>query len=290
MSYRKIRIGGVPEHFNLPIQLAIEKGLFLNQQIEVEWIDFPGGTGYMTQALRDNECDLCILLTEGIVTDILNGNPSKIVSGYVKTSLIWGIHTQANNPLNDDNQIFDKKFAISRLGSGSHLMPIVNALHRDQSIDNSQFVSIKNIEGAIDSLGKNETEIFYWEKFTTKPYLESGKMKRIGEFISPWPCFVIAATNEVIDTDPQLVSSILKIIQKSSADFMKSEDALDLVKERFNIKTKDAERWYHSTEWATDGWVSNKMLEGVLYTLKEAKIVSKESTLSNVIWKRHRKE
>lgn len=290
MSKRKIKIGGVPEHFNLPIQLAIEKGLFQSNDIDVEWIDFPGGTGYMTQALRENECDLCILLTEGIVTDILKGNPSKIVSGYVKTSLTWGVHTQIDNPIKDHNQIFDKQFAISRLGSGSHLMPIVDALLRDRSIDNSQFVPTKNITGAIESLGKLETEVFYWEKFTTKPYLKKGKMKMISEFISPWPCFVIAATNKIINTNPELLSSVLKIIQKSSADFMKSKDALQLVKERFNIETKDAERWYHSTEWATDGWVSNKMLEGVLYTLKEAKIVDKESNLSNVIWKRHRKE
>lgn len=287
---KKIRIGGVPEHFNLPVQLAIEKGLFTAQNIEIEWVDFPGGTGYMTQALRDNDCDVCILLTEGIVTDILKGNPSKIVSGYVKTSLTWGIHTQTENPLKNHNQIFDRNFAISRLGSGSHLMPIVDALLRDKQINDSQFVPIKNIDGAIKSLGEKETEIFYWEKFTTKPYLEKGNMKMISEFVSPWPCFVIAATENIINSDPELLSSILKIIQKSSADFMKDKTALSLVKDRFNIKTKDAERWYHSTEWATDGWVSNKMLEGVLYTLKEAKIVDENATLNNVIWKRHRME
>jgi sulfonate transport system substrate-binding protein len=290
MSNHKIRIGGVPEHFNLPVQLAIEKGLFTSQNIEVEWVDFPGGTGYMVQALRDNECDLCILLTEGIVTDILKGNPSKIVSGYVKTSLTWGIHTQSENSLKNHNQIFDRKFAVSRLGSGSHLMPIVDALLRDKQINDSQFIPIHNIDGAIESLGKNETEIFYWEKFTTKPYLVKGEMKMISEFISPWPCFVIAATDKIINANPELLSRVLKIIQKSSADFMKDKSALDLVKDRFNIMTKDAERWYHSTEWATDGWVSNKMLEGVLYTLKEAKIVDEDAVLDNVVWKRHRME
>ncbi len=290
MVNQKIRIGGVPEHFNLPIHLAIQQGLFANQNIDIEWIDYPGGTGYMTQALRENDCDLCILLTEGIVTDILKGSPTKIVSGYVKTSLTWGIHTQSDNPIHDHNQVFDKKIAISRLGSGSHLMPIVDALLRDKSIDESQFIPVKNIEGAISSLNNGETEVFYWEKFTTKPYLESGNMKRIGEFVSPWPCFVIAATNQIIDTSPDLVSSILKVIQKSCADFMQSKDAIELVKDNFNIESKDAERWYHSTEWNTDGWVSNKMLEGVLYTLKEAKIVEENAILKDVIWKRNRKE
>ncbi|MCD8528764.1 MAG: hypothetical protein LRY27_02025, partial [Chitinophagales bacterium] len=69
----KIRVGGVPEHFNLPWHLAIENNLFANENIEVEWITYKGGTGEMTKALRQNEVDVCVVLTEGIVADIING-------------------------------------------------------------------------------------------------------------------------------------------------------------------------------------------------------------------------
>ena len=84
----KVRIGGVPEHFNLPWHLAMEKGKFAELGIEVEWISFPGGTGAMTRALREGTVDICILLTEGIISDILKGNPSKIISQYIKTPLV----------------------------------------------------------------------------------------------------------------------------------------------------------------------------------------------------------
>ncbi len=284
-----IRIGGVPEHFNLPIHLAIEKGWFNDQNIQVEWHDFPGGSGYMKEALRNDELDLCILLTEGIVTDILKGNPSKIVSGYVKTSLTWGIHTSINYK-NDKSQVFDKKIAISRFGSGSHLMPIVNAMMQDQVIEESQFVEVKDINGGIKSLNDKEADIFYWEKFTTKPYLEKEKLKMIDEFISPWPCFMIAATNQIIESRPSLVSQTLKIIYKANQYFMDLDDAVDLVTHRYGLNKKDAERWYHSTEWSVNGWVSNKMLEGVLYSLKEAKIVSQDSTTEGIIWKRNERK
>ena len=33
----------------------------------------------MNQALREGEADICILLSEGIIADILQGNPSKII-------------------------------------------------------------------------------------------------------------------------------------------------------------------------------------------------------------------
>ena len=75
-----IRVGGVPEHFNLPIHLAKEAGFFERAGINLEWQDFGGGTGAMTRALREDSCDICILLTEGIITDIINGNPTQIIS------------------------------------------------------------------------------------------------------------------------------------------------------------------------------------------------------------------
>ena len=282
----KIRIGGVPEHFNLPIHLAIEKGWFEQEAIQVEWTDFPGGSGDMKEALRSGAVDLCILLTEGIVTDILKGNPSKIVSGYVKTSLTWGIHTSINRS-ESHTSIFDKRIAISRYGSGSHLMPIVNAMMKDQIINENQFVEVKDINGGISALNNNIADIFYWEKYTTKPYLEKGKLKKVDEFISPWPCFMIAATNEIIDSNPEVVSRLLKIIYKANQSFMELENAVELVTEKFGLIEKDAARWYHATEWSVNGWVSNKMLDGVLYSLKEAKIVGSETTTEGIIWKRN---
>ncbi|MEQ8904404.1 ABC transporter substrate-binding protein [Ekhidna sp.] len=282
---KKVRIGGVPEHFNLPIHLANEKGWFNDEGISVEWTDFPGGSGYMKDALRNNEVDLCILLTEGIISDILKGNPSKIVSGHIKTSLTWGIHAATDSA--SFPNIFDRKIAISRFGSGSHLMPIVHAMIENQSINPDQFIEVADVEGGIDSLKDGNADIFYWEKFTTKPYVMSGEIKKIGEFISPWPCFMIAATNKIIDLDPELVSKVLKVIHRSNEDFMKLEDAPNLVAKRYHQDLKDTERWYHSTEWSVDGWVSNKMLEGVLYSLREAKIINEEASSNGIIWKRN---
>ena len=75
----KVRVGGVPEHFNLAWHFAIENGMFEQQGIEIVWMDVPGGTGAMCNALRNDEFDLVIALTEGVVSDIMQGNPSKIV-------------------------------------------------------------------------------------------------------------------------------------------------------------------------------------------------------------------
>ncbi|NNK81044.1 MAG: uracil-DNA glycosylase, partial [Flavobacteriales bacterium] len=182
-----LRVIGVPEHFNLPWLEAIEDEKFLANDILITWSDEPGGTGAMCKALRDDKADCAVLLTEGIITDICKGNPARIISGYVVSPLIWGVHTGGDNPLKKYAKSFGCRYAISRYGSGSHLMPQVDALTKDTSIPEENYSVVGGLEGALKSLEAQETDVFYWEKYTTKPYVDSGLLRRIGEFVTPWP-------------------------------------------------------------------------------------------------------
>ncbi|MEM6273051.1 MAG: uracil-DNA glycosylase [Bacteroidota bacterium] len=281
-----IRLGGVPEHFNLPIHLAHERGEFAANGVQLEWTTCQGGTGQMTRALREGSIDACILLTEGIIKDIIHGNPSRIVSGYVNTPLIWGIHTGANNALRRGEEIFDKRYAISRFGSGSHLMAIVDATTDNRTLKREQFVPIRNLDGALASLEALETDVFYWEKYTTKPYVDGGKLRRIGQFITPWPCFVIAATEEILQRAPEAIVQMLRTIHASCRQFMDSDENIGRVAERYGQKRRDVERWYHATEWAVHGWLSNKMLRSVVHNLQLAEIIDPEDPIPELVWQR----
>jgi ABC-type nitrate/sulfonate/bicarbonate transport system substrate-binding protein len=283
---KTLRLGGVPEHFNLPVHLAIENKLFERQGVNIEWTTFAGGTGQMTAALRDGTIDACILLTEGIIKDIINGNNSKIISGYVNTPLIWGVHTGANNPLQHHSDVYDKQYAISRFGSGSHLMAVVDATIHEKQITQDQFQTVKNLEGALASLENLSTDVFYWEKYTTKPYVDNGQLRRIGEFVTPWPCFVIAATDNILEQAPESVIHMLSAIHESCRKFMQSNDHIDLVAARYGQKKKDTAHWYHSTEWATHGWVSNKMLQSVVHNLHVAGLVDSDAFIPDLVWSR----
>ncbi len=283
---KSIRLGGVPEHFNLPIHQAIENGLFTSNGVKVEWKEYSGGTGQMTAALRNEEVDACILLTEGIIKDIIDGNKSKIISGYVTTPLIWGIHTGIHNPLLHHADVYDKQYAISRFGSGSHLMAVVDAAVQDKKLANDQFTIVKNIDGALQSLKDLSTDVFYWEKYTTKPFVDNGLLRRIGEFVTPWPCFVIAATDHLIDQAPEAIIHMLKGIHASCHAFMQSNESISLVANRYGQKSSDVERWYHATEWATHGWVSNKMLQSVVHSLQVAELIEPNLPIPDLVWRR----
>lgn len=286
MKTTTIKLGGVPEHFNLPIHLAMEEGRFAERGVEIAWATFKGGTGQMTKALREGEIDACILLTEGIIRDIIAGNPSKIISGYVNTPLIWGVHTGAQNELQHHSDIFDRQYAISRFGSGSHLMAIVDATIHEKKLAAEQFTIVRDLDGALESLESLETDVFYWEKYTTKPYVDNGRLRRVGEFVTPWPCFLIAATDEILAREPEAIIRMLQVIHERCERFMQSNANIDLVAERYDQKLEDVTRWYHATEWATHGWVSNKMLRSVVYNLRVAGIIADTVPVPELVWRR----
>jgi ABC-type nitrate/sulfonate/bicarbonate transport system substrate-binding protein len=165
-------------------------------------------------------------------------------------------------------------------------MAIVDANTKDQQIKPEKFKVIKNLENALESLKKHETDVFYWEKYTTKPYVNSGELKRIGEFYTPWPCFVIAASDKILKEQPENIIRVLRTIHDSNDKFMQNENSVNLVSERYEQKVDDVKRWYHNTEWAIHGWVSNKMLKSVIYSLKMAGIVEADKEIPALVWER----
>lgn len=279
-----LKVGGVPEHFNLPWHLGIENQIFKNEGLAIDWVTCYGGTGEMTRLLRNNEIDVCVVLTEGIIADIINNNnQSRIISQYLNTPLIWGIFTGINNPLEFYGQIYEKKYAISRFGSGSHLMPIVDAIYKKKKIDDDQFVVIKNLDGALTSLANLETDVFYWEKYTTKPYVDKGLLKCLGEFVTPWPCFVIAASEKALKEKSVALTQMLKTIYFINKQFMTSIDAVEEVSKRYDQQIEDVDNWFHSTEWTSERTISRKMIASVNYTLRKSGIIKEEAKFEDLV-------
>ena len=160
-KHTQFQVGGVPEHFNLPWKKAIEEKRFAAHSIDISWQDYHGGTGAKTKALREGELDFAILLTEGIIADIHRGNPSKIVQFYVKSPLRWGIHVGAQSTFKSVDDLENTRAAISRFGSGSHLMAYVNADNHNWDLAEQKFEMVKNLDGGREFLTKGDAIISF---------------------------------------------------------------------------------------------------------------------------------
>src|SRR5882672_7319219 len=180
-----IRIGGVPEHFNWPWHLTLGEGAARAAGVDAEWQEFPDGSGAMAQALREQRLDAAMLLTEGAVAGIAAGGGFKIVSVYTESPLIWGIHVPASSRLRAVADLTGARYAISRRGSGSHLMAFVHARERGWPLDRLELVVVRDLKGAIDAFAQGSADVFFWEKFMTKPLVDDGRFRRVADFTAP---------------------------------------------------------------------------------------------------------
>lgn len=248
----EVRIGGVTEHFNLPWNLAVEQNKFSKAGVDLNWKFFPGGTGVMTEALRTGELDLAILLTEGFVSAAAKGLKAKIVKEYITSPLGWGIFTGTKSSLYSVYSRLPKKYAISKLGSGSHLMAMIHAEQRGEKVRPEDLIEVRSIDGAMESLTKNETQIFYWEKYTTKPFVKNKTVRMIGEFSAPWSSFLIVASDEALKIKRPFINQLLKVINYESGEFLSSPKTTQLLQKRFMLTEADAYTWLLSTVWSSD--------------------------------------
>jgi ABC-type nitrate/sulfonate/bicarbonate transport system substrate-binding protein len=250
---KRFRIGGVPEHFNLPWRLAIEEGRIADMGVEMHWSDMAGGTGQMIKGLQAGTLDIAVLLTEGITKAILEGLDCKILNVYVTTPLRWGIHIPFNSKMKQPEDIKGQKFAISREGSGSHLMAYVNSLQRGWSTDELDFNIVGDVYGGLWALENNEAGVFLWEKYTTHPFVEQQKCKCIGEVVTPWPCFVVAVRNEVIEKHEELLSKVFNIVSQTAKEIKEDKKSADNIAWRYSLEPKQAKSWLSETNWNYTG-------------------------------------
>ena len=279
---KTIKIAGVPEHFNLPWHLCIENGEFEEAGIDLQWTDVPEGTGKMCQMLREGETDIAVILTEGIIKDIVAGNSSKIVQVYVKSPLIWGIHVGANAPYETLSDLENTTAAISRLGSGSHLMSFVNAQKNGWNTSNLQFEIVHTIEGAVTALSSGAADYFMWERFMTKPLVDNGTFRRIADCPTPWPCFVIAVRNEILENEMGVITQILEIINATTEEFKNIPSIDRTLASKYNQKIEDIQEWLRVTHWSQKQ-IDKTTIEKVQNQLHTLNIIEKMASYETIV-------
>lgn len=276
-----LKIAGVPEHFNLPWHLAIENNKFENTGIKLEWTDIPEGTGKLCQMLRDGETDIAVILTEGIFKDIVAGNDSKIVQVYVQSPLIWGIHVGAKSNFQTLTDLKEGKVAISRYGSGSHLMAFVNAQNEGWDTKDLKFEIVNTLAGAVDALTDGTADYFMWERFMTKPIVDKGIFRRVADCPTPWPSFVIAVRNEVLKSNSEAIGTVLDIINQTTRDFKELPNIDQSLAQRYEQKTEDIAEWLKLTEWSQQK-LDNKTFNTLQSQLLSLGIIDKQTAFETV--------
>ncbi|MFU8805907.1 MAG: substrate-binding domain-containing protein [Bradymonadaceae bacterium] len=285
---RRFKVGGVPEHFNLPWYRAAERDVFDDAPFDYSWEIYPGGTGAMLADLDSGELDLAVLLMEGVVAHIARGGDAAILGTYVDSPLIWGVHVHADSPFASIDDLRGKKFGISRRFSGSHIMAYVLAEEMGWSpTDDITFELVKDLEGAREALKEGRADAFMWEKYTTKPLVDTGEWRRAGVCTTPWPPFVLASKRGFASErwdDVELVIERIKALCDEMTDDPTS--TVSNVTSRFGQRERDARQWLSETRWASELVVDPTELEGVVDTLLRVGVIDERIAVANLVLNR----
>ena len=269
-----LRVGGVPEHFNLPWKLCIESGSLREFNIDATWTDFYSGTGAMVQALNDGSIDVATLLTEGAVAALAKHDSQfELYSFYTKTPLIWGVHVPKKTEIKALTDIKKATFVISRYGSGSHLMAYLLAESLDLNLGTLKFKIINNLEGARKLFRKGGNYVFLWEKFMTKPYVDNGEMQRVSDFPTPWSCFVTCARKSVLITHKKQINTLIQNVLNTANDLKKSPLAEKLIAREYLLEIPDVRNWLHTIEWQSSLNLNQKLVTKVEKKLKQLDLI-----------------
>lgn len=189
-----VLIAGVPEHFNRPITQAIKRGEFVKAGVNVRFKSQPGGTGAMVKAVVNEEADVVIALTEGLVAALVkeHGDSLVLVGNYVVSPLVWAITAAGSCEQETIDQMSVSRVAVSRMGSGSHLMAFLLA-EREKWAKTPEFVVLRDYARMRAGLNQGTADILLWEQAMQAPFVSSGELSRVGELESPWPCFMMCA-------------------------------------------------------------------------------------------------
>ena len=277
-------VAGVPEHFNLPWHLAIESGKFDRAGIRLKYCDAPGGTGEMTNGLLQKTLDVAIVLAEGGVASLLQGNPSRIVKTYVESPLIWGIHVAADSKIQKIEQIKNGRYAISRFGSGSHLMSIVDASERGWPTNKMNFHEVQNLDGAREALANGDADTFFWERFTTAPLVRSGEFRCVGVRQTLWPAFVICVRDEVLAERADDIKTVLEIVNDSCQELMDNAEACEIIAQRYRLSLMEVEDWFAMTKWSTDFNNPVEAIDTIRACLLKLNLITESQSRSRTLW------
>ncbi len=285
-----LKVGYVPEHFSTPLFFAKEQGYYAAENLTIDFVPFPSGSGHLIQCLGDKSIDVAIGLTEAFVAGIGKGNKTyKLVGTYVQSPLCWAISTGADrSDINNEDDLKGKKIGVSRIGSGSYVMSFVLAhnkkwLGSGSSSGFEDFVVLHNFQNLRNSVNLKEdsekSDAFMWEHFTSKKYYDNGEIKRIGEIYTPWPSWAITARTEIADEKKQLLEGFFRAVNKGIGYFNAHKDeAIKYISTNLDYNAEDAAAWMKTVEFVKDtSIVEQSVVEKTTDILIAAGVVPKQT-------------
>jgi hypothetical protein len=118
--------------------------------------------------------------------------------------------------------------------------------------------------------------------------VDKGLLKRIGKISTPWPCFVLAIRNEILETRSSEIKTIINIINKQVGLFnnpLHYNQLINLYAERYDQDPVDINSWLSSTRWDTNKYITIKQMNVIQNKLLELNVIKSKVPMGKLIMK-----
>jgi predicted transcriptional regulator len=132
---------------------------------------------------------------------------------------------------------------------------------------------VGDVYGGLWALENREADGFLWEKFTTKPFVDQGKCRCIGEVVTPWPCFVIAVRNEILEKHSEVINEMSKIVGNRAFQLKNDAQAIQTFSWRYYLEPEDVKLWLSETIWNYNMNFSEDSFDNTIATLNQLNLI-----------------
>jgi hypothetical protein len=161
-------------------------------------------------------------------------------------------------------------------------MSYLLARRHDWNPETLKFDLVNTIEGAVKSLSAGDAQLFLWERYMTQPLVDKEIFKRLETIATPWPSFVIAATDECIAQKEESLIKMLQIINIYSADFKEIPSIDRTIASHYDLQVGDVQQWLLRTEFS-DQQLQAKTVKKISDQFLTVGISKEEITLEKLI-------
>lgn len=109
----------------------------------------------------------------------------------------------------------------------------------------------------------------------TKPVVDAGRFRRVGEFVAPWPAFVVCAAPDALAAKGPAIAAVLRMAVAAAARLAASPDGAAQIASRYGLEVRDVRDWLATTRWATRPGIDAAHVAPALAALHELEIVDR---------------
>lgn len=220
----KIKIGWVYAMANAPVLVAMEKGYFKDQGIDVEIREFKSGP-LVHQALSAGELDMAYIGSPPVYHWFSRGLDSRILAkvNYGQAAVI----SRKDSGVNELNDLKNRKMAGVRKGSGMDVLLrgyVLGEAAKLKPDEDLEIISMPtgNMDSAVDQKVVNAA--FIWEPFTSQSLMRGNTQVifDMNKAVPKYPWYIVMAMPDTLKNKRTAVIKVLRA-HKQAVDYLNSK-------------------------------------------------------------------